>query len=85
METSSPRAAGLESPEAAQSRKSFSVSHLLDLGEAAAMNGGTEPAGVAKEAARRLRDQPGLSSSGGEAGRHNDFQHPQYFAFILMS
>ncbi|XP_067826091.1 paired mesoderm homeobox protein 2-like [Heptranchias perlo] len=65
----SPRSAGFDTPEAAQSRKSFSVSHLLDLGEAAGMNGVTEPAGVAREAGRRLRDQPGISSGGGGGER----------------
>uniref|UniRef100_UPI00398EF454 paired mesoderm homeobox protein 2-like n=1 Tax=Pristiophorus japonicus TaxID=55135 RepID=UPI00398EF454 len=65
-----PRAVGLDTPEAAQNRKSFSVSHLLDLGEAAGMNGRSELAGAAREAGRRLRESPGLSG-GGEAARHH--------------
>ncbi|XP_078282305.1 paired mesoderm homeobox protein 2-like [Rhinoraja longicauda] len=57
--------AGLGTPEAVQNRKSFSVSHLLDLGEAPGMNGGPEPARGARETGRRSRDQPG------EAARQN--------------
>ncbi|XP_067867940.1 paired mesoderm homeobox protein 2-like [Heterodontus francisci] len=74
-EAGSPPPAGLDTPEAAQTRKTFSVSDLLDLGEAAGMNGGTEPAGVAREAGRRVRE-PGLSgSAGGEATRQNAVRH----------
>ncbi|XP_069776059.1 paired mesoderm homeobox protein 2-like [Narcine bancroftii] len=70
----SPRSDGLDAPEAVQNRKSFSVSHLLDLGEAPDMNGGTETARGAREVGRRLKDQPGLGgdgSGGGEAARQN--------------
>ncbi|XP_032904585.1 paired mesoderm homeobox protein 2 [Amblyraja radiata] len=62
--------AGLGTPEAVQNRKSFSVSHLLDLGEAPGMNGCPEPARGARESGRRTRDQPGLGG-GGEAARQN--------------
>ncbi|XP_072096514.1 paired mesoderm homeobox protein 2-like [Mobula birostris] len=64
-----PRSAALDTPDAVQNRKSFSVSHLLDLEEAADMNGEIEPA---REASRRGKDQAGLGDSeGGETARQD--------------
>ncbi|XP_062929209.1 paired mesoderm homeobox protein 2-like [Mobula hypostoma] len=67
-----PRSAALDTPDAVQNRKSFSVSHLLDLEEAADMNGEMEPARGAREASRRGKDQAGLGDSeGGETARQD--------------
>ncbi|XP_053940039.1 paired mesoderm homeobox protein 2 isoform X3 [Cuculus canorus] len=58
---------GAEPPENPQSRKNFSVSHLLDLEEVAAGMNGTPPAGAQPAGGTRAAAEPSGGSSGSEA------------------
>lgn len=58
---------GPEPPENPQSRKNFSVSHLLDLEEVAAGMNGTPPAGPPPAGSGKAVPEPSGGSSGSEA------------------
>ncbi|NXJ61772.1 PRRX2 protein, partial [Rostratula benghalensis] len=58
---------GPEPPENPQSRKNFSVSHLLDLEEVAAGMNGTPPAGPQPAGGGKAMPEPSGGSSGSEA------------------
>lgn len=58
---------GPEPPENAQSRKNFSVSHLLDLEEVAAGMNGTPSAGPPPSGSGKAIPEPSGGSSGSEA------------------
>lgn len=58
---------GPEPPENAQSRKNFSVSHLLDLEEVAAGMNGTPAAGPPPAGSGKAVPEPSGGSSGSEA------------------
>lgn len=68
---------GPEPPENPQSRKNFSVSHLLDLEEVAAGMNGAPPAGPPPSAGGKAMPEPSGGSSGSEAApQDGEYRRP---------